>query len=376
MVGSFHRHGVKLIYLLREKSWKLPDNPTIEDKLHHKIDLLHPTSMRDNQVLWRMIEEWSRDKTWWDTVRPFQKTQDGRGAYLALVSLYLGQDRINARVQLERNRISDDLTVGMYYEGEIKGTWQPYFSGLNSSYAYLEEYGGETYSANSRVLRLLRGIKGDALSKEGIRFAIQHIKISSTLKNDYQAAGAYMATQVQDAYAGSQTKQNAIRNSVVSEANTQDNPSGGPRNKLRTPWLSSPNYKYNGATAYSSVNGINTSDTDIWQSFRRNEFTGDLKSYVLNRRRWQEHHGTAEQNGKRGNRDRRGDGGRGNGKRKPDEREVKEAAIKLLNQWSKEKADDSSDDNPAPKKQVKQEMDDSPFAGLVGKNAEKKKKKN
>jgi hypothetical protein len=184
-----------------------------------------------------------------------------------------------------------------------------------------------------------------------------------------------MATQVQDAYAGSQTKQSAIRNSVVSEANTQDNPGGGPRNRDRTPWLSSPNYKYNGATAHSSVNGISTKDNEIWKSYRRNQFTGDLKSYILNRRRWQEYHGTAEQNGRTG-RDSRGDGGRGNGKRKPDEREVKEAAIKLLNQWSKEKDDDSSDDSPPPKKQVKRESDDSPFAGLVGKNVDKKKKKN
>jgi hypothetical protein len=131
------------------------------------------------------------------------------------------------------------------------------------------------------------------LSKEGIRFAIQHIKISPNLKNDYQAAGAYMATQVQDAYAGSQMKQSAIRNSVVSEANTQDNPGGNPRNR-RTPWLSSPNYKYNGATAYSSVNGINTGEKAIWQSYRSDEFTGDVKNYVLNRRRWQEYHGPAD----------------------------------------------------------------------------------
>ncbi len=71
-------------------NYDTPENEMIA-RMPHKdaLDANLPTYIHDRSKVWQTISEVTRDDKCWTYVKPFQRTRDGRGAFLALHTHYL-----------------------------------------------------------------------------------------------------------------------------------------------------------------------------------------------------------------------------------------------------------------------------------------------
>ena len=233
----------------------------------------------------------------WNTIKKYKTAQDGRGAYLALRRLYQGEDHVQSKISIEKQRISEG-DEGLKYTGEVQLKFVNYASGLQAAYEFISQH-RETYSEQTKVERLLQGFKGEARDNTTLHIARMHVKDNPSLKGNFDAAVAYLATKVQEVFpsvAGKATPPTR----TVNETN-QDYRGGrgfyrGGRGRHRgrgqrfgrgagqtSDIRGDPNGKYNGHTVHTTVNGVDTSDVN--RKFTDKEFDDpDVRTYILNRR--------------------------------------------------------------------------------------------
>ena len=63
------------------------------------VTTFDPTFKKDNTRVWTLLAAITRDQDCWTYVKPFQRKQDGREAYLALRNHYIGTTHMNGRNQ-------------------------------------------------------------------------------------------------------------------------------------------------------------------------------------------------------------------------------------------------------------------------------------
>ena len=105
------------------------------------------------------LEKFCINHTSWTTIKKFKASLDGRGAYLALRKLYQGEDHVQSKINVEKQRISEG-DVGLKYTGETHFKFVNYASSLLAAYEYIGQH-RETYSERTKVERLLQGFKGE-----------------------------------------------------------------------------------------------------------------------------------------------------------------------------------------------------------------------
>ena len=71
----------------------------IETELISLTDHAHALFRQDNADVYAKMEEATRNTTYWASIKPFQRTQDGCGAYLALVTQFAGKDKWEKEIQ-------------------------------------------------------------------------------------------------------------------------------------------------------------------------------------------------------------------------------------------------------------------------------------
>ena len=106
---------IPLAYVIRPDVIPVGILPPLEPNMPHSIvddgvgtivkDLInrashsHPNYTNDNDKVYGMLEEATRGTSYSPSIKPFQRNRDGRGAYLALVSQYAGQDKWNLEIE-------------------------------------------------------------------------------------------------------------------------------------------------------------------------------------------------------------------------------------------------------------------------------------
>jgi hypothetical protein len=59
----------------------------------------HPLFREDNSAMYYKIEEATRGTPYAASIKPFQRTKNGRGAWFALSSQYAGKDKWEAEIK-------------------------------------------------------------------------------------------------------------------------------------------------------------------------------------------------------------------------------------------------------------------------------------
>jgi hypothetical protein len=121
-----------------------------------------PTYQHDKTKVWQSLSEMTREEKCWTYVKPFQRARDGRGAFLALHTHYLGANHVNNMASEAESK----LAKAMYHGEKRRYNFESYISALNEQFQILnglKRYGYSGIDGASKVRRLNTGIKTDKL---------------------------------------------------------------------------------------------------------------------------------------------------------------------------------------------------------------------
>ena len=174
----------------------------------------------NNSKVWQMIRHVTHGTDAWAFVKSFSRPQDGRGAYFALKSHYMGTDFVN-KVKLQ----ADAQLESLNWNGKARHfTWDKFISRLTSAFADLAE-NGEPKSESEKVRKLLRAITDPTLN-----VAKAVVQGDARYAEDYQAACAYLAGQLSSAESiGSSNRRNVSEMTRGSRGRGRHQQRGGGR---------------------------------------------------------------------------------------------------------------------------------------------------
>jgi hypothetical protein len=145
-------------------NYDTPENEMIARMPHQDpagADL--PTYIHDRSKVWQTMSEVCRDDKCWTYVKPFQRSRDGRGAFQALHTHYLGANHVNNMASIAESK----LTQAKYYGEKRRYNFESYISTLNEQFQVLNNlrrYGYSGIDEASKVRRLNSGIKTEKLN--------------------------------------------------------------------------------------------------------------------------------------------------------------------------------------------------------------------
>ena len=177
-----------------------PAIPSYDAELIRRGSHSGSTFETDNQSVWALLRHVTHGGPGWAWVMQHSITRDGRSAYLALTSHYLG-DATQGRIRTR----ADTILSKTYYDGKSKNfSFEKYCEVLNRAIRDLQET-GESVPMDRQVRILLGGVRDSRLQS-----AVNTILSTPTLRNDFDKAINHMA-QVLDmftAYKSQSTAQN------------------------------------------------------------------------------------------------------------------------------------------------------------------------
>ena len=193
-------YGVKdipLAYVIRDEPEVPEDDPfplgqdTYDEELIRRASHTGEIWAANNSKVWQMIRQVTHGTDAWAFVKAFARTQNGRQAYYALKSHYMGADFVN-KVKLN----ADAQLETLHWNGKARNfTWDKFISRLTSAFADLAE-NGEEKSESEKVRKLLRAITDPTLN-----VAKAVIQADQRYAEDFQAACAYLSGQLSSAEA-------------------------------------------------------------------------------------------------------------------------------------------------------------------------------
>ena len=145
-------------------NYDTPENEMIARMPHQDAqgdDL--PTYIHDRSKVWQTMSEVCRDDKCWTYVKPFQRSRDGRGAFQALHTHYLGANHVNNMASVAEAK----LAQAKYYGEKRRYNFESYISTLNEQFQVLnnlKRYGYAGIDEASKVRRLNSGIKTEKLN--------------------------------------------------------------------------------------------------------------------------------------------------------------------------------------------------------------------
>ena len=117
----------------------------------------------DNQRVWTLISELTRDHKCWTYVKPFQRARDGRAAFLALRAHYLGTNMVNNMASGAETKLQN----ATYSKEGKRWNFESYVSTHKEQHQILqqleEDHNYKGLDEGTKVRFLLAGIKTDKL---------------------------------------------------------------------------------------------------------------------------------------------------------------------------------------------------------------------
>ncbi|KAI2510102.1 hypothetical protein MHU86_4269 [Fragilaria crotonensis] len=164
------------------------------------VRTLDPTFLVNREKVWEIIARITREHSCWTYVKPAQRTRDGRMAYLALYTHFLGPNNVDNMATLAE----DKLKTTVYNGEQRRWDFEKYVNVHKQQHSIMEglvEHGYTGIDPRSKVRYLLDGIRTDKFDSVKTR-----IMSDATLRNDFDAC----VTLYQDfiKQTGSKTKGN------------------------------------------------------------------------------------------------------------------------------------------------------------------------
>lgn len=223
-----------LAYLVRDQiALPLVDQgfgmPSYHEEMVRRGDHQGTAFQRDNVALWNVISHMTHGGLAWNWVSRYERTRNGREAYIALKTHYLGES-YQARIRAA----ADSVLQKTYYDGTRSFSFESYITTLQKSFTDLEAT-GEAVAEERKVRVLLRGITASTMQS-----AVQTVNATRHLKSNYEDAVNYLAEANDTSKAMASAKRNvsSISNSTSKKnGSTSNGNKGNKKKKLNTGYM-------------------------------------------------------------------------------------------------------------------------------------------
>jgi hypothetical protein len=167
------------------------EHGSVEDELIARASHAHPLYREDNQLVYYKIEEGVRSTSFAASIKPFQRTKDGRSAWLALLNQFAGVDKWEAEIKK-----MEQLLHTRTWKGQGSYPLEKHVSAHRHAFvsmtAAAEHVTYQLPNEHSRVGYLLDSLQtGDA----GLNAAMASVKTDSGdngKRNDFEAAVTHL----------------------------------------------------------------------------------------------------------------------------------------------------------------------------------------
>lgn len=174
-----------------------PDSPfsaetgSVEDELISRLNHTSPLLKTDNNKLYHLLEEATRNTIYASTISPHSKTMNGRAAYLALISQHAGKDKWEKDITEQ-----EDFLHNRKWKGDTNFTMAAFIKHHRASYNMLEkaadhiEY--QLPNERTRVKYLIDNIQCNNPKVEAALANINGDDTPTGKRNNFEAAAAYL----------------------------------------------------------------------------------------------------------------------------------------------------------------------------------------
>ena len=183
----------------------------------------------DNKAVWELLASLCRDKDCWTHVKPFLRKKNGRGAYLALWSYYLGKQNVDNQATTSEK----GLELASWSGDSKRFCFDDYVKIHMDHHAILSDLTAHGYAGiddRSKVRHLLKGIKSCKL--DAVKTAIL---ASSNLRSDFSGCVTLYKDYMTQMRGVSEGEQRQIAGFALEEEKVSGGGGSGKGKKTR-PW--------------------------------------------------------------------------------------------------------------------------------------------
>ena len=165
---------------------------SVEEELTVRATHTHPLYRDDNAEVYYMLEEATRATAYAPSIKPFQRGKNGRGAYLAMIAQYAGEDKWRALI-----KSSEDLMHNRKWKGQSSNySLEKFIAQHRSSFVTLSQCGThvdyQLPNGTSRVTYLLSNIECNAAPLQAAMALIRNDNGAGGKMNDFESSASFL----------------------------------------------------------------------------------------------------------------------------------------------------------------------------------------
>jgi hypothetical protein len=167
------------------------EHESVEGELVERASHEHALFRDDNASVYHFLEEATRSTAYAASIKPFQRRKDGRGAWLALLGQYAGNDKWEAEIKMQESVLHTRI-----WKGQSNFTLESFICQHRNAYVSMEACSEHVQyqlpNEHSRVGFLLDAIQN---SDAGLQAAIASIRTDdgpTGKRNNFEAAATHL----------------------------------------------------------------------------------------------------------------------------------------------------------------------------------------
>jgi hypothetical protein len=167
------------------------EHGSIEDELIARADHNHQLYRDDNSTVYYLLEQATRATSYAASIKPFQRTKNGRDAWLALTNQYAGKDKWEA----ESTRHEQLLHTRMW-KGQSNFPLDKFIAQHRNAFVSLQAASERvTYqlpNEHSRIGFLLTAIQCSDAGLQAVMASIKTDQVPTGMRNDFEATASHI----------------------------------------------------------------------------------------------------------------------------------------------------------------------------------------
>jgi hypothetical protein len=196
--------NVPIVYVIREDAAVPAAVPTlmagqphsteagsVEMELTLRASHVHPLFREDNEAVYHRLEEATRGTSYAASLKPYQRTKDGRSAFQAIISQYAGEDKWESELKKD-----ESLLHTRKWKGQSNFPLEKHCAQHRNAFISMEQCAQhvdyQLPNEHSRVGYLLTGIENNDPGLQAAMAAVRTDKAPGGMRNDFEACVAHI----------------------------------------------------------------------------------------------------------------------------------------------------------------------------------------
>jgi hypothetical protein len=167
------------------------DAGSVEMELTLRASHIHPLFREDNETVYHRLEEATRGTSYAASLKPYQRTKDGRGAFQAIISQYAGEDKWESELKKD-----ESLLHTRRWKGQSNFPLEKHCAQHRNAFISMEQCAQhvdyQLPNQHSRVGYLLAGIENNDPGLQAAMAAVRTDKAPGGMRNDFEACVAHL----------------------------------------------------------------------------------------------------------------------------------------------------------------------------------------